>query len=274
MGIDIDFSTSYDKTLADNWMELMNKLAESPTSSTQFSGIKYIADLVHTMPGEAFLGPTGYVLEELGYSGSGAKLAALKRIYMDEESIQIAQQKLKDREKQEFSSVVVNTIAGTKQKRSQGHCITSIIVTRNTKKRGQRDIRLSVMYRMTESVRKFGADLIFFKEVLFPAILGDDIINLKQVSFHFANISFSPLFFPILLSKLGDEGVTPFLDKLEENPTTLRAILGVIRRDMEHELGFHAYRTRNTMQTIAHKAYTENPKIKEALQEIISKKGH
>jgi len=263
--IDIDFSL----TLCDYWMNLLTQVAGARTSTTQFSGIKYLADIVHTMPGEAFTGATGFALEELGYSGSGAKLNALKRIYMDGESIRAAREKLQSREAQEFSSVVVNTMAGSKQKRSQGHCMTSIIITRNSRKKGQRDIRLSVMYRMTESVRKFGADLVFFKEILFPTILGDDMKNLKSVSFHFANISFSPLFFPLLLSKLGPDRLPEFLDKLKENPTTHRAILGVLRRDMEHELGFHAYRTRNVMQTKAHEAYAACPEIKRVLQELI-----
>jgi len=259
-------------SLKANWMKMLCTVAETPSSSTQFSGIKYLADFHYSMPGKAFLESPDYNLSDLGYASPGtAKMNQLMRNYLDEESIAIAGLKLHSREKQEFTSVIINTQAKGKSSKSQGHCMVGIVLTKNSKKVKEGKIyRISVMYRMTESIRKFGADLLFFQDILFPAILGDEIDKLDTVNFHFANLSFSPLFFPIVMDKID---LRDFMKKLEENMNCHRAVLGVIRRDMEHEEGFHAFRTRNIMQNIAHKTYKNHPEIKETLKELIREHG-
>lgn len=266
-----------DITLCSEWSNLLLQVAEAEEFTTQFSGIKYLSDWTHSIPGEVFdpnRTKAGFDITDLGYAKGMAKYNSLRRVYVDQDSIKCAYDKITSRSSKEFTSVVINTQAGKKSSKSQGHCIAAIVVTRTLDKRGiPGGFRISVMYRMTEAIRKFAADLLFFRDELFPQILEDHLGELTTVGFHFANIALSPLFFPVLMNKLSMEETLELLKTLgSTSPIVFRSVCGNIRRDLGHESGFHAFRSRNLMHSLANGSYEAKPELKEALISVIMDK--
>ncbi len=59
-------------------------------------------------------------------------------------------------------------------------------------------LRVVIFYRTTEIIKKFGADLIFLREVVLPRF--NRIKSIDNVSFVFSNLTVHPMFFTTLLA--------------------------------------------------------------------------
>lgn len=188
-------------------------------------------------------------LEEIGYTK--AKLKALDRMYYNVEAVEKARALLKKREDQAFSPIAVSMHGGAKRADSLGWCMESLIVTKTPKR-----CRVEVLYRSTEIIRKFQADLIFL-----PKIFERLEITPDEVSFHFSNAFISGVFYPTLFQWVN---AIDYLNFLKENePKFYQVSTKFLRRSVkkadqafpyspennQHRLGWE--RIPKTMQDIS-----------------------
>jgi hypothetical protein len=78
-----------------------------------------------------------------------------------------------------------------------GPCIQSVILT--WMKKGE--VEIDIMYRTTELLKKFPADLVFIRDEL---LTGFNIKGLKKVNFHFANVTVHSMYWVTIIPHLDD----------------------------------------------------------------------
>jgi len=154
------------------------------------------------------------VIKDCGFSKS--KVTALIKLYKHEESIGIAQDLWKTRRtKGQYGSVCFSTFnhlikvrgrssATTDPNRTtgivgsvMGPCLQSIAITHLKDK----SIAVDCFYRTTEMYKKFAADLILIRDHLLP---GFDLDPLKDITFHFANVTLHPMYFMTVVPHFED----------------------------------------------------------------------
>jgi hypothetical protein len=138
-------------------------------------------------------------LDDIGYTDR--KAGMLEGLYVHQESHDAALDQWRERKKK-FTSVPFHcfnhlTKAAGKGG-TQGPCLLSVVVTDTG-----REVVASVHYRSIEVFKKFPADLIFLRDTLLrPFEVNGD------VTFHIANVTVHPLYFPTLLPLLHDPVAT------------------------------------------------------------------
>ena len=287
----MELNTNTPITLKDAWIDLIYATAFAPTSSIQFAGVKYLRDFNFTMPGYVFHHNSENIdlQKDIFYTGPDHKVQALKRIYYDQTSIDKANELLNSRTSKEFTSVTVATTTGKKNtKGTQGHCIIGIVVSQNNTTTFKRNsplsvppLRVSIFYRSTEVIKKFAADLHFLHSTLLPDILGPLLPSLTEVTFHFANLAFSPVFFTIMLDKFHNHtltkqnvyshSLTSFLNILKiTSRVTYEECIDDLRRMIVRPLGAYGYKTRNLMHHKSWEIYNKYPFLLVEVKELIS----
>ena len=123
---------------------------------------------------------------ELGYGKNKEK--QLERNYINPQELERVQQILTKRKKHQFTSVAMLMRGGVKDSRSMGWCMLNTIVTSGPKLQTV----VEVQYRSTELILKFGADLVFLRDLLNKR-LG---VHPDLVRFRFANAYLSGVFMP------------------------------------------------------------------------------
>lgn len=144
-------------------------------------------------------------LAKIGYARPASKLQALKRMYFNRLEAARIRAILEKRDGQAFSAVSLSTIAGAKDARSMGHCIQNITLSLTPDR-----TEATVVYRSTELIKKFSADLAFV-----PWVLDELGVKVSRVSFFFANCFLSGVFFPTLMSYVDPIEFLEFLRKRE-----------------------------------------------------------
>lgn len=232
------------KGLKDYWLSLIKELALGPVPPGNASGLKYFENIEFKIPGEVWKEGFSISLEDLGYSGSGNKISQLTRNYYNPESVKSAREKLGIRvaKKSNYTSVMISMVGEKKDPRSQGHCMSSMVITHNPKNllRGKKmSVAIDIFYRSTEIIRKFGADLIFLSTKVIPESLPPSLSleDITEVRFHFSNVYFSPTFYPLLIPLLDAREL--FKGMKESGPrVTFRRCLRMLKSrgidDMEH----------------------------------------
>jgi len=250
--------------MKDRWVELVTQLALRPDPDRMISsGIKYFRDIAFSISGEEWNNGFPVSLADLAYEGRSTKMAQLSRNYLNKPSLEAARNKLIERTKKkaDYSSVMVSMQAMDKDGRSQGHCLAYTIVTHNPKNytTGKPEVFVDVYYRVTEVIKKFGADLIFLHDVVIPQILVEPYFlpeDITKVTFHFSNIYFSPLFLPIMVPQM--DVIKLMYDISDTQPKeALRGCYNAlwnITVDPEH----YSYRTRRKMCCFLQKKTAEN----------------
>ena len=145
-------------------------------------------------------------LRDIGYARPTTKLTALKRMYFNRLEAVRVQQLMAKREEQAYSAISLSTIAGEKDKRSMGHCVQNITLSLTPDRQ-----EVTVVYRSTELIKKFSADLAFI-----PWVLHEIGVEPTRVSFFFANAFVSGVFFPILMRYIDPIQFLEFLRTTEE----------------------------------------------------------
>ena len=125
-------------------------------------------------------------LDQLGYSK--VKMTALKRNYYNTEEADRVRNLLKSRKGMAHTSVAMSMRGGTKDSRSQGWCIESMVISFK-----REELNVGMLYRSTEVIYKFAADLVFL-----PWVFDQLEINPARVRFHFANSYLSGIYYPLL----------------------------------------------------------------------------
>lgn len=146
--------------------------------------------------------------EDLGYGPN--KFKQLSRNYLNPEELERMRSLLDNRAGQSFTSAAMSLRNATKDSRSMGHCMQTLVVA------WKRDMEVvEVQYRSTEVIQKFGADLVFLRHILDELDLSPDMFR-----FRFANAYLSGVFFPTLCAHWD---AVEFLEYLWDNDPRLFA---------------------------------------------------
>lgn len=247
-------------TLADYWAQfIFDVLFNLPDNFTSSAGRKYVFNPSFSIPGEAWLQPVPFTVHDLGYQGQATKMKMLKKVYYNEEGIKAAKEKLSGRidKDSDFNSVLITMAGGEKDKRSQGHCMASTVITHLPARKGEEaETRIDIYYRVTEVLQKFGADLLFLHDIVLPELLDHPDMKLKSVNFFFSNVFFSPLFLPVMYPYMEPTEILKRLYRLLDGSKgsmslfkscCRAAILPMVVTDPEH----YNYRTRRLMHHLA-----------------------
>lgn len=143
------------------------------------------------------------VIGDCGFTKS--KLTMLRRLYLHEESHNMAQELWKRRLDQgRYGSIGFTTYnhllkadPTKKSKRASvmGPCIQSVTLTLLN----DGSTAVDAFYRTTEFLKKFPADLIFLRDTLLEPF---QIDKLKIVRFHFANVTLHPMYVSTIIPHL------------------------------------------------------------------------
>lgn len=151
-----------------------------------YSGVrKIVQNQLWEFEGETF---NNHILSyfDLGYGKNKEK--QLERNYINRDELIRVQEILHKRKNHQFTSVAMMMRGGVKDSRSMGWCMLNTIITSGPKL----PTVVEVQYRSTEMILKFGADLVFLRDLLRIRLnIQPDIIR-----FRFANAYLSGVFFP------------------------------------------------------------------------------
>lgn len=168
------------------WLAFVRQVACAPGMVT---GVRKVAfDQTFTLTWEELISAT-LTYEDLGYTRMKGR--QLERIYWPQEGMDAMLEKLAERESKPHTSVAVSMAAGIKDSRSQGFCMQSTVFTQT-----KAGLEISILYRSTEIIQKFLADLVFFKQKFGPLLIGKKPLKVK---FYFVNAYISAVFSPIIL---------------------------------------------------------------------------
>lgn len=173
-------------TVREAWHHLFIKSALSTTEPKSDRSARY--GLVMQLQGEL---PDIPIDELLNYKIS-AKMNSLRKNYLNEEEIELAREKLSQKE---TSSVSFSLKASEKyggKYRNVDHCMVSAVVY---KEKGI-ITNITVFYRSTEICRKWLPDLVFLKEEVIPR-LGID--SYESITFMFGRVVTKSEWFWIIL---------------------------------------------------------------------------
>ena len=270
-------------TLVDYWYDFIRRvLVDLPILYLSSSGRKYVANSTMSVPGKVWRDGFSLSMSDLGYKEKGNKISLLKHIYFNSEAIEAARDKLITRVKkgQDFTSVVIPTMAGKKGLNSQGYCMNSIVITHILPKtiKGPGPLTyVTIFYRITEVIQKFGADLVFLTKLVIPEILPDNEYNITKVRFQFANAYFSALFLPVLYCLIDPVDILKEIEpkiKLPEYASLFRfCFKEVILPFMGKDPSLQKYRVRKRMHLLSLKHIKDKTFNVDNLKAFISQQG-
>lgn len=199
------------------------------------------------IPWEDFQSGIDIGCERMGYATDASKMGQLRRNYFNQEQLELAREKFKERlgsrgNKSLQSCITARMSAEGKDSRSQGHCIQCVtinyLVDNLTK---EEKFYIDLYYRTTEVTQKFLADLKFLHTIIFPVLLeGVDKIPIA-IRFNFSTVYLSTMFMPIVFQ------IIPPLLILREaevrDPRFFKLLLTATAKWLEESTNYN-YRTR------------------------------
>ncbi len=255
-------------TIGEYWVQfILGLLGRQSAVYIDPAGRKFLQNQTLSIPGDAWQQGFPLTFADLGYSAEGSKLGQLSRIYLNPQYVEAARAKWKERLAQgkDYTSLVIPMQNQAKRAESQGYCMAHLVISHAVTPlhhRPKHSVTITLSYRVTEAIVKFGADLIFLHRVVIPMLLegmGVDFY-LDSVNFHFASVFVSPMFIPALY---GIVGPIPLLTYLEANlpfepggdgSLIYRTCYGVFRRWWRARTKSYKYATRQRMHNLAQKA--------------------
>lgn len=146
---------------------------------------------------------------------STAKMNQLRRNYYNDESMTKGASDIRHWVGgRKYGSVGVSMHGKHKGKQTkQGFCIQSLTVSYFP----HSGLEVDVFYRTTEVVKKFMADLLYFRDVVMP-VFGHSlkVAPLSTFRLHFANVSVHPMFFCQLFTQLEERETLRHLKEIKE----------------------------------------------------------
>lgn len=236
--------------LLGQWVDLIHNVAcRSPLI---VSGVrKIVQGVMWKTTGEVWQGPDPFTFKDLSYSGKDNKVNQLERIYYNDENVQAARSKLKERTDDDRAQTSVSIVMRGEDKdpRSQGHCIQTIVLSHAILSGSREITTLDVFYRSTEAIKKFLADVLFLKKVVFPRIM-EGLPWPTEIRFYFSNVYLSALFMPIYLRYSVDK--LAMFDLLREyDPRFFRTAMSAVGRFF-NDTHNYTYRERVKMFEYTH----------------------
>lgn len=181
--------------ILNHWIRLVEMVAS--TRTRVYSGVRKIVENVHwEIPGKALFGEHPIDYTDLCYVNR-SKFGQLDRNYWNQEEADRLIAKVKERSHQPHTSVGMSLKAATKDSRSQGFCMQTLVMTKCDKK-----VTFDIFYRSTEVTQKFFADVLYMSTILRSRILepcGLKPSDVTVVRYHFSNAYLSSVFMPIVL---------------------------------------------------------------------------
>lgn len=180
-------------TLLTQWLEFVTR--QSLSAPFYMSGVQKIRrNVVLTLPGDEFFdGMVG--IESFGYVGTGGKLKILERHYLNHERRDAALELIKLKcEQRSYGSVQFPLTGEVKKWTNQDFCMSSCTVTYFPGPK----LEVTIFYRTTEIIKKFGADLIFLRDVVLPSFHA--LQSIDHVTFVFSNLTVHPMFYTTFLA--------------------------------------------------------------------------
>lgn len=175
-------------------------------------------------------------LKMLGFSPP-AKMRQLVRNYYDADRAAAVADLIRARRGKAFTSVSLSMRAGAKDARSQGWCMEAIVFRRV----GVKDVTATVLYRSTEIVQKFSADLAFI-----PWIYDQMGIKVTRTNFFFANAYVSGVFLPAIFRH---HAPVTFLRRVRKvNPEFYKLIAEYFTRHYQDRESFSTYSPKRKQQ--------------------------
>ncbi len=175
-------------------------------------------------------------LDMLGFSKK--KITMLTDYYLNDESVRVALYQLEHRRKKgTYGSVGVTTYNhfAKKERPMHGPCIQSVVFTHSPSGK----IDMDVFYRTTEIFKKFAADLIWLREVFLPQF--NIPSNSGVVRFHFANITYHPMYWVVSAPYLTNPEYH-LIDIKKTDPLTWKAIIRWTNRYVQKEASLEKFK--------------------------------
>lgn len=196
-------------------------------------------------------------LVDLGYSEK-AKMSGLKRMYFNPVEAERVRDLIKRRRHQAFTSASMSMRGGTKDSRSMGYCMEALVISTTADR-----TTAEVMYRSTEVIKKFSADLAFL-----PWVFEQLEVKPDSVRFHFANAYLSGVFFPTLFSWWDPVSFLKMIRK--RDPKLFIVATRFLRRLVRTPDQRFPYSPENQQHIYAWKHYPEKiPAIRDYLEEYL-----
>lgn len=160
------------------------------------SSRKLFRNLAMIVPGHYLAADERSVtLKTTGYSA--AKVKQLNWHYLNQPTIDRCKHDVLDKlDGNKVGSGTFDFRGNVKKHVKADYCLVGSVVT---VVKGQ--LEFDIFYRSTEYTKRFLGDLLFFKEVILPQF---DMAPIRQVQFHFTNLTWHPMFAMFLLSGLED----------------------------------------------------------------------
>lgn len=187
-------------------------------------------------------------LELIGYARPLTKLKALQRMYYNPDEADRVRKMMKHREEQAFTAVAMSMRAGAKDRRSMGWCMESMVIGLTPDR-----TTVNLIYRSTEVIKKFTADLAFL-----PWVFNQLEIVPDDISFYFSNAYLSGVFFPALFRFLDPIEFLKMLRKRE--PKLFVVATRFLRRSVRNRGQHFPYSPERQQHEYAWKHYPEKMK--------------
>jgi hypothetical protein len=194
-------------------------------------------------------------LETLGYQPK-TKMRNLIRTYFNEEEVAKVRAHLESRDHQQFTTLSCSMRGATKKKESMGWCMEACTIRTM---RSRRKLSVTMMYRSTEIIQKFTADLAFL-----PYLFERLGIQPEEVHFFFSSAYLSMVFLPSLFCYVEP---VPFLKRLKKrDPQLFRIAVRYLSRSFRDVSVKMPYSPEHRQHVLAFKRYPEKiPQIMEYL---------
>lgn len=242
------------------WLDFVWRVAAEPTLA--LSGVrKIVADQYFELTWEEMTN-SELTYQDLCYTK--AKGAQLNRNYWNQEAVDLAVDKLLDRQGKPHSSVSIQLQGGVKDSRSQGYCMQNMVITMTAT-----TCTVDIYYRSTELIQKFLADLVFFNSKL-PTVFEKLGREPTTIRFKFANVYLSAVFMPIFLRF--EPYPKEFFAHTMDHDQKFYRTCGLATRRFFNETHNYTYRTRVKMFEY-YKEHVNHDKMKPLVKMLSTLKG-
>ena len=136
-----------------------------------------------------------YDIGYLGYSKS--KMTSLRKTYESPELLNLGTDILIQQEDKAYISSTFSFITGAKSKKKKSYCINTAVFTKDPDAKNKK-VDLTIFYRATEIPKKFGADLLFLREIFEKYIPEGLRKKIQEVRFYFTLAYVVPIYYPLV----------------------------------------------------------------------------
>lgn len=257
------------------WMQFVSDWVLFAPSYSYAQERKFMEGQTMLFPDFVWREGCSHNLEDLGYSKTGTKMTQLTRDYMNWGEIEAAKKAFWERKDQSVTSWAISTI-GAAKRNAQGHCIRNMFVNYHHPKVSvgeEGTLVVHLHYRTTELLRKFGADLVFIRNVLIPEVLAGNPWKDEpdEVYIHFANCFFSALFIPVFYQYKDPIKFLKDLREAQGDTIFYRRCLYRTKTMLEKEPDTYKFASRRNMSEFAHRLISSGKIDKQEVQDFIKR---